>query len=66
MDAFNRADEEDRAGLSDSSTARTFHAAGTFLDILSQFRDVQMDDECLVKKKYAKAKVRTHAYHFAE
>lgn len=34
---FNAADEEDRAGLADQGTARTFYAAGVFFDVLKQF-----------------------------
>eukprot|EP00611_Tribonema_gayanum_P019165 TRINITY_DN3262_c0_g1_i5.p1 TRINITY_DN3262_c0_g1~~TRINITY_DN3262_c0_g1_i5.p1 ORF type:complete len:333 (-),score=83.57 TRINITY_DN3262_c0_g1_i5:1075-1965(-) len=56
LDVFQRADDEDRAGLADNSTAKAFHAAGVFFDILAQFRKVPLDEECLVKKKYAKAK----------
>jgi vacuolar protein sorting-associated protein VTA1 len=53
---FNKADEEDRAGLADKDTARTFFAAGVFFDILSQFGEVSKD--IADKKKYAKFKVR--------
>ncbi|KAL7469796.1 hypothetical protein ACHAXS_010042 [Conticribra weissflogii] len=36
---FNKADEEDRAGLANKGTAKTFYAAGTFYEILQQFYD---------------------------
>jgi vacuolar protein sorting-associated protein VTA1 len=56
LEVFNKADEEDRAGLADKDTARTFFAAGVFFDILSQFEEVSKD--IADKKKYAKFKVR--------
>ncbi|CAB1115375.1 unnamed protein product [Ectocarpus sp. CCAP 1310/34] len=45
MREFNAADEEDRAGLADQGTARTFYAAGVFFDVLRQFGapDEEMD-----------------------
>mmetsp|Transcript_1423 Transcript_1423/g.3214 ORF Transcript_1423/g.3214 Transcript_1423/m.3214 type:complete len:407 (+) Transcript_1423:119-1339(+) len=36
---FDNADEEDRAGLANKRTAKTFYAAGTFYEILQQFYD---------------------------
>jgi len=51
---FARADEEDRAGLADKGTARTFYAAANFYDALAQFGDLA--PEPLQKKKYAKWK----------
>lgn len=36
---FDKADEEDRAGLANKGTAKTFYAAGTFYEILQQFYD---------------------------
>ena len=40
---FDKADGEDRAGLADKGTAKTFYAAGTFYEILQQFHDNQKD-----------------------
>ena len=37
LSVFKRADDEDRAGMADKNTARTFYAASTFLDMLLQF-----------------------------
>eukprot|EP00953_Heterococcus_sp_UTEX-ZZ885_P022787 12583-Heterococcus_DN1.PRE.8 len=54
LEVFYKADEEDRAGLADKDTARTFFAAGVFFDILSQFGEVSKD--IADKKKYAKFK----------
>jgi len=34
---FDKADEVDRAGLADKSTARTFYASAVFYDVLQQF-----------------------------
>lgn len=51
---FNRADEEDIAGLANKGTARTFYAAANFYDALAQFGET--DNESLQKKKYAKWK----------
>ena len=43
---FEKADSEDRAGMANKSTARSFYAAGTFYEILQQFHndDVQNKD----------------------
>ncbi|GMF16797.1 unnamed protein product [Phytophthora lilii] len=43
MEIFSKADDEDRAGMANKSTARTFYAAGTFFDILNQFGDISED-----------------------
>jgi vacuolar protein sorting-associated protein VTA1 len=40
---FSKADDEDRAGLSDKNTAKTFYAAATFLEILEQFGELDSD-----------------------
>ena len=61
LEVFNKADEEDRAGLADKDTARTFFAAGVFFDILGQFGAVSK--ELADKKKYAKFKVRSSGVH---
>ncbi len=37
---FSKADEEDRAGLADKGTARTFNVARYFFDILEQFDEL--------------------------
>jgi vacuolar protein sorting-associated protein VTA1 len=37
---FNKADEEDRAGMADKATAKIYYAAGSFYDILEQFGDI--------------------------
>mmetsp|Transcript_9644 Transcript_9644/g.16052 ORF Transcript_9644/g.16052 Transcript_9644/m.16052 type:complete len:339 (+) Transcript_9644:135-1151(+) len=51
---FSKADEEDRAGAAGKSTARTFYAAATFLEILQQF---YADDEESEEKEEEKKKV---------
>ena len=43
LSVFKRADDEDRNGLADKGTARTFYAAATFLDMLLQFGDLDAD-----------------------
>lgn len=40
---FSKADDEDRAGLADKNTAKTFYAAATFLEILEQFGELDSD-----------------------
>ncbi|KAL7480562.1 hypothetical protein ACHAW6_006249 [Cyclotella cf. meneghiniana] len=42
---FDKADGEDRAGIADRGTAKTFYAAGTFYEILQQFYDEKKDGE---------------------
>ncbi|KAL7507551.1 hypothetical protein ACHAXN_007656 [Cyclotella atomus] len=42
---FDKADGEDRAGLADKGTAKTFYAAGTFYEILQQFYDDKKDGD---------------------
>jgi len=51
---FNKADEEDRAGIADKTTAKIYYAAGSFFDILEYFGAV--DGEIEEKRKYAKWK----------
>ena len=57
---FDKADGEDRAGMSDKGTAKTFYAAASFLDILKQFHsdDLESEDAVEEQKKsfYAKWK----------
>ena len=40
LSVFEKADNEDRAGMADKATAKLFYAAGTFFDILEQFGPV--------------------------
>lgn len=40
---FSKADEEDRGGAADRSTAKTFYAAASFFDILEQFGELSSD-----------------------
>ena len=54
LSVFKRADDEDRNGLADKGTARTFYAAATFLDMLLQFGD--LDAEIKDLPLYAKYK----------
>ncbi|CEG39439.1 hydroxyproline-rich glycoprotein [Plasmopara halstedii] len=54
---FSKADDEDRAGKANKSTARTFYAAGTFFDILTQFGDIPED--IVEKRRYCKYKAAT-------
>lgn len=51
---FQKADDEDRAGLADKNTAKTFYAAATFLEILEQFGE--LDSDAQEKKRYSKFK----------
>lgn len=51
---FEKADDEDRAGVADKATAKLFYAAGTFFDILEQFGDIPA--EVSEKRKYSKWK----------
>ncbi|EEY66038.1 vacuolar protein sorting-associated protein VTA1 [Phytophthora infestans T30-4] len=57
MEIFSKADDEDRAGMATKSTARTFYAAGTFFDILSQFGD--LSEDVVEKRRYCKFKAAT-------
>eukprot|EP00644_Phytophthora_capsici_P000222 jgi/Phyca11/503652/fgenesh2_kg.PHYCAscaffold_4_\ len=57
MEIFSKADDEDRAGMANKSTARTFYAAGTFFDILNQFGDISED--IVEKRRYCKYKAAT-------
>ncbi|KAE9048372.1 hypothetical protein PR003_g279 [Phytophthora rubi] len=57
IEIFSKADDEDRAGMANKSTARTFYAAGTFFDILNQFGDVSED--VVEKRRYCKFKAAT-------
>lgn len=41
---FDKADKEDRDGLSNKATARTFYAAASFLDVLKQFHQGEGDE----------------------
>eukprot|EP00617_Octactis_speculum_P016837 CAMPEP_0185753062 /NCGR_PEP_ID=MMETSP1174-20130828/11813_1 /TAXON_ID=35687 /ORGANISM="Dictyocha speculum, Strain CCMP1381" /LENGTH=293 /DNA_ID=CAMNT_0028430753 /DNA_START=21 /DNA_END=902 /DNA_ORIENTATION=- len=54
LDVFARADEEDRAERANKGTARTFYAAGIFLETLKQFGELGSDIE--EKKMYSKWK----------
>lgn len=51
---FNKADEEDRSGFADKTTAKIFYSAGTFFDILEQFGE--LDKESQEKRRFAKWK----------
>uniref|UniRef100_A0AAV1VLF6 Vta1/callose synthase N-terminal domain-containing protein n=1 Tax=Peronospora matthiolae TaxID=2874970 RepID=A0AAV1VLF6_9STRA len=57
LEIFTKADDEDRAGIANKSTARTFYAAGTFFDILNQFGDTS--DDVVEKRRYCKYKAAT-------
>lgn len=52
---FNKADQEDRAGAAGKSTAKTFYAAASFLEILQQF---YADDEESEEREEEKKKVK--------
>jgi len=54
LSVFKRADDEDRAGMADKNTARTFYAASTFLDMLLQFGP--LDESIKQLPLYAKFK----------
>lgn len=51
MKIFDKADSVDRAGMSDKSTAKTFYAAASFLDILRQFDDPSADAAAAEEEK---------------
>ncbi|KAH9248496.1 hypothetical protein BASA81_013822 [Batrachochytrium salamandrivorans] len=53
---FARADHADRAGEADRTTAQTFYAAASFLEILKQFPGADEDEELAEKILYAKFK----------
>ena len=40
MNAFTKADEEDRSGMADKTTVKIFYSAGTFFEILEQFGEL--------------------------
>jgi len=42
---FEKADAEDRAGVANKGTAKTFYAAGTFYEILQQFHEKEKQGE---------------------
>lgn len=44
MNVFNKADNEDRAGLAGKGTAKTFYAAQSFLQMLDQFATTPSDE----------------------
>lgn len=48
---FDRADRVDRAGRSDMSTCKMFYAASVFMEVCTQFGD--LDEDLLGKQKYA-------------
>ena len=52
---FKQADEETKNGLADKGSAKLFYAAGTFFDILYQFKDQDLTG-VEEMKKYAKWK----------
>ena len=57
FEVFKKADDKDRAGLADKSTARTFYAADTFFQILKQFDDNrELDPDVKQTSLYAKWK----------
>ena len=45
MNVFNKADNEDRAGLAGKGTAKTFYAAQSFLQMLEQFASNNGEEE---------------------
>ena len=42
---FEKADSEDRAGVANKGTARSFYAAGTFYEILQQFHNEEIKNK---------------------
>jgi vacuolar protein sorting-associated protein VTA1 len=47
MKIFNKADDEDRNGLATQKTAKTFHAASLFLELLKTFGELDEDVEII-------------------
>ena len=57
MQVFQRADDVDRAGDADKSTAQSFYAAATFMEILKQFSATkELDEDIKATQLYAKWK----------
>ena len=56
LEIFTRADNEDRAGVANKSTAKTFYASAVFLKMIEQFGEDSMDEELTEKWKYARWK----------
>jgi len=57
MQVFQRADDVDRAGNADKSTAQSFYAAATFMEILKQFSATkELDEDIKATQLYAKWK----------
>ena len=48
---FARADKADRAGVADLNTAKAFYAASVFLEVCTQFGE--LDEDLAAKQKYA-------------
>ncbi|CAB9516220.1 protein sorting-associated protein VTA1 homolog [Seminavis robusta] len=53
---FNKADEEDRQGVANKGTAKTFYAAASFLQILDQFLEEGDPEADEIKKKVVYSK----------
>ncbi|GMI56199.1 hypothetical protein ScalyP_jg11087 [Parmales sp. scaly parma] len=54
---FDKADQEDRNGKANQSTARTFYAAAIFYEILEQFDKYKEDEsDNVTRRKYSKWK----------
>jgi vacuolar protein sorting-associated protein VTA1 len=53
---FAKADEEDRLGVANKNTAKTFYAAATFLQILEQFMEAGDPDFDEIKKQVVYSK----------
>jgi vacuolar protein sorting-associated protein VTA1 len=51
LNVFNKADNEDRAGLAGKGTAKTFYAAQSFLQMLDQFATENDESEQVVEDK---------------
>ena len=43
LEVFQKADDQDRSGRANKTTARTFYAASTFMEALAQFGEVEID-----------------------
>ncbi|CAE7651938.1 LIP5, partial [Symbiodinium sp. KB8] len=54
LTVFKKADDVDRAGAADKSTARSYNVAANFFDILSQFGPLDAEQEQM--RKYAQFK----------
>lgn len=59
LGVFKKADDEYRAGLATKATARSFYAAGTFLEVNKVFEEGKSDHKLDNLRKYSKVGERS-------